>query len=64
MTKCINLLDKKDTKNITTLQRIPAGIYEECSTSEELTMIVAKMRILPTEDQQMIHSINKTSVIN
>lgn len=44
MTKCINLSDKKDTKNITTLQRIPAGIHEECSTSEELTITVAKMR--------------------
>lgn len=44
MTKCVNLLDKRDTKNITTLQKIPAGMHEECSSSKELAMTVAKMR--------------------
>lgn len=43
MTKYINLSDKRDTKNITALQRIPAGIQEEHSTSEELKMKVGKM---------------------
>ena len=44
MRKCINLSDKRDTKNITTLQRTPLGIHEEHNICEELTMIITKMR--------------------